>query len=266
MTYRYTYVTKAVFSPQVEWHFIKCRAVPCSNEFQQTEDERLVVTPSLQLFCSQDGQGNQVQWGSTSQAHDALQVLSEGIVHQSVPYCLHEQPAPYYLTPTRLTTCVEASRQVQQVITNLGISQATPPTEADCFRLAESLMHLVYSHVAYTPGYTTTATTAAQVWNNPHGVCQDYAHLLIALCRLARVHARYVNGLIEGEGETHAWVEVSDGSQWLPFDPTHDVLPQWGYVKIAHGRDADDCPTFRGRIYGRTLEQQQVWCSLSVQK
>ncbi|MDO4497959.1 MAG: transglutaminase family protein, partial [Bacteroidales bacterium] len=89
------------------------------------------------------------------------------------------------------------------------------------------------------------------------------AHLMIALCRAKGWYARYVNGFILGEGQTHAWVEVSDGNVWVPYDPTLDVIPDWGYVKIAHGRDANDCPTNRGRFLGFTTETMSVSVSLS---
>ena len=66
-----------------------------------------------------------------------------------------------------------------------------------------------------------------------------------------------------GEGETHAWVEVSNGKVWYAYDPTHDKIVRWDYIKIAHGRDADDCPTNRGRFYSWTNETMSVICSLT---
>lgn len=252
MDFHYSYLTESHFAPAVRWHFFKLRAVPCSNEFQQVEAARLDVTPPCLLSRSVDGQGNAVQWGSFDGPHGLFRVESAGIVHQVAPYALHEAPVPYYLTPTRLTTCTPDM---------LDTARRLMP-QASVFSRAEALMHAVHSHIAYTPCHTTTDTTAAQVWVDPRGVCQDYAHALLALCRAAGLHARYANGLLPGEGQTHAWVEVSDGTVWLPFDPTHDIRPEWGYLKIAHGRDADDCPTNRGRFYGWTSEQMSV--SVSV--
>lgn len=249
MTYQYQYITDSAFSPAVEWHFFKLRCVPCSNEFQQVVESRLQVTPACQVEHSVDGQGNAVQWGAIGYQHDGFRVASEGRVEQHLPYALHEVPASYYLTATRLTECHEkALRNIRGVTSR----------EQQPFALAQAIMRWVHYYIAYTPGHTTTTTAAMDVFADPRGVCQDYAHLMIALCRAVGLHARYVNGFIAGEGQTHAWVEVSDGKVWLPFDPTHNTQPEWGYVKIAHGRDADDCPTNRGRIYGWTSEQQSV--------
>lgn len=241
MTFHYSYITKSTFTPAVAWHFFKLRAIPCTNEFQEVRLSQFEVMPSCSLSRSVDGQGNAVQWGAFDYAHESFCVTSAGIVEQTRPYCLHESPKPYYRTETRLTTCNNAMRQ-----------QA-----CRCKDVME-LMHYVHQHITYTPCHTTTATTAIEVWNDPRGVCQDFAHLMIALCRAKGLHARYVNGLIEGEGQTHAWVEVSDGETWHAYDPTHDISPEWGYIKIAHGRDADDCPTNRGRFYNWTTETQTI--------
>lgn len=88
------------------------------------------------------------------------------------------------------------------------------------------------------PQVTSLDTPASEIIKTHQGVCQDYAHLMIALCRLHDIPARYVCGFMEGEGETHAWVEVCDGNAWHGFDPTHNEEISCGYVKLAHGRDA----------------------------
>ncbi len=256
--YQYRYITDSLLQPAVEWHFFKFRAIPCCNEFQQTEIVRFDVLPSCQLTYGTDGQGNAVQWGSFSYVHAEFHVISEGVVIQSAPYVIHEVPADYYRVPTRLTSC--SSDADRSRVLNLGLPSLHSP-----FEVALAVMHFVHSFITYTPCHTTVATTAAEILADPRGVCQDYAHLMIALCRDAGIHARYVSGLIAGEGQTHAWVEVSDGSEWRAFDPTHDQTIEWGYIKIAHGRDANDCPTNRGRFYAWTNERQTVFCKLTEQ-
>lgn len=267
MIYQYSYITESTFLPAVEWHFFKLRALPCENEFQRVRRSLLSIHPDCALRHNLDGQGNAVQWGCICEEHDAFRVVSEGEVVQERLYALHESPAPYYLAATQLTQWNEKMQQeARQIIASVqsAHSRDAQPVLTPCgdrrgpLSLAESLMHYVYNYLTYTPLHTTTATTALDVYQDPRGVCQDYAHLLIALCRSVGVHARYANGFIAGEGQTHAWVEVSDGQVWLPFDPTHDIIPQWGYVKIAHGRDASDCPTNRGRFYSWTSEQQSA--------
>lgn len=244
--YHYKYIVQSSFVPQVDWHFFKLRAVPCENAFQQVYGNSLVVSPNCRLSCSVDGYGNIVQWGSFDYPHRSFTMVSEGDVHLIHQYSIKEKPAPFYLASTGLTTCDEEMREK-------AFELGSP----------EEIMHFVHDSVTYSPGTTTIATTAYDVFHNRRGVCQDLAHLMIAMCRAIGIHARYVNGLIIGEGQTHAWVEVSNGKVWYAYDPTHDKKVRWDYIKIAHGRDADDCPTNRGRFYSWTNETMTVVCTLT---
>ena len=72
----------------------------------------------------------------------------------------------------------------------------------------------------------------------------------------------YVNGFLVGEGETHAWVEIFDGYNWLGFDPTHNCRISDGYVKLAHGRDARDCSVSRGMYTGQAQQQTTIHVTL----
>lgn len=250
MTYSYSYITESKFYPAIGRHFFKLRACPCENEFQHLLESNLEITPACILNQSRDGLGNCVQWGSFDQSHDFFRVASTGRVEQSQPYRIQGTPEPFYNTATQLT---EPSQEMYCIVDRvLGKRKESP------FKQATRLMHWVHRFLQYTPGSTTVATTAAEVLHQPYGVCQDYAHLMIALCHCRGLCARYVNGLIAGEGKTHAWVEVSDGHEWIAFDPTNDIVIEWGYIKIAHGRDANDCPTNRGRFFGCTQESMMV--------
>ena len=85
---------------------------------------------------------------------------------------------------------------------------------------------------------------------------------MIALCRQRGIPARYVNGFLTGEGETHAWVEIFDGYNWLGFDPTHGRCISDGYVKLAHGRDVRDCSVSRGLYTGQAAQQTTIHVTL----
>ena len=135
-----------------------------------------------------------------------------------------------------------------------------------------------WSHQAltYEYGVTNVRTNAATALGGGKGVCQDYAHVMLALCRAAGLPARYVSGHMVGEGGSHAWVEVvvSDPSAQatgravaVAFDPTHNRRASQGYFTVAVGRDYDHVAptsgTFEGagpsvlsarkRLVGRTL-------------
>ncbi len=121
--------------------------------------------------------------------------------------------------------------------------------------------------LAFTQDSSTTATTAVQTLASGRGVCRDYAHLAIALCRALNIPARFVTGLDYGAdpalGPTdfHAYMEAYLGGRWYLFDPSGTAIPM-GFVRLASGRDAADCAyaTIFGDVlpWGRTLTVEAV--------
>ena len=110
--------------------------------------------------------------------------------------------------------------------------------------------------IVYTPGVTEVDTPVEEVVRVGRGVCQDMAHLMIAVARRRGVAARYVSGWLhlpglEGPGESHAWVEIAvPGLGWVEFDPTHPSPATEHYVRLAVGRDYADVPPLRGSYLG----------------
>lgn len=165
-----------------------------------------------------------------------------------VPTHAYPTHDPRWSAPSRLTRPDGPLRTAAR----LAQKNAAPGTH----ELALYLSHWVYTAMTYAPDATSVSTTAAQALRLREGVCQDYAHILIALCRLSGIPARYVSGHLVGEGGSHAWVEVlipapqaagrqrSDGSeskaQILALDPTHDRAVGMQYLTVAVGRDYGD--------------------------
>ncbi len=133
--------------------------------------------------------------------------------------------------------------------------------------LAEAVTARVHEHFRYEYGITDVATTAAEAWRGAVGVCQDYAHAMLALCRLCALPARYVSGHLLGEGGTHAWVEVllphpeaPDRLRAVAFDPTHGRRAGLKYITVAVGRDYGDVAPYSGTFvgpYGGELSAQK---------
>jgi transglutaminase-like putative cysteine protease len=130
--------------------------------------------------------------------------------------------------------------------------------------LADSINDWVYQSMTYQHGVTGVRTTAAEALEIGSGVCQDYAHVMLAACRACALPSRYVSGHLLGQGGSHAWVEVvlptKDGTGDAiasTFDPTHASRGGLGYVTIAVGGDYSDvAPTSgtyvssaRGRLF-----------------
>ena len=125
-------------------------------------------------------------------------------------------------------------------------------------------MEALRARFSYKSGVTRVETTAEQALELGCGVCQDYAHILIALCRALGVPARYVAGIQEGTGETHAWVEIYDNGYWVGIDPTNHKMVDERYLKLSHGRDFADCGINRGLFIGGCTQKQTVEASVRV--
>ena len=130
------------------------------------------------------------------------------------------------------------------------------------YEICMALMHRLHRDFSYVPGSTDVSTTAEEAWNLGGGVCQDYAHIYVTLLRMTGIPARYVCGLIVGEGVSHAWVEALCGGRWVPFDPTHDCPVGEGYIKLGHGRDAADCAINRGLMWNGGAQSQIISASV----
>jgi len=245
--YLYSYQTIVRFSEPVAEHSVMLRCQPAVNACQSIDSEHLIVSPGYWTKEGTDSFGNRILYGGSAERQGTFAYLSAGVVTAdaySIPYdgerlCL-------YTLPSRMTPVTEE------------MGRAAAVTAADTEGMAMQICHKVYGMLDYVPLTTTIETKATDVFRNRCGVCQDYAHLMIAFCRHNGMAARYVNGFIEGEGSTHAWVEVFDGDAWLGFDPTHDKKIQYGYVKLAHGRDCADCPVCRGMFRGNTVQQTLI--------
>ncbi len=166
-------------------------------------------------------------------------VRDDGPIHLPAS-ALHD---PRLLRPTRLTTPDERLRDLAA-----GLREGTPLDRA------ERICALVHDAIHYEYGVTSVETTAAEALSGGRGVCQDSAHVMITLCRLVGVPARYVSGHLLGEGGTHGWMEVvvADGSAAVavPFDPCNGRRAGADYLTVATGRDYADVPPTSGSYSG----------------
>lgn len=144
--------------------------------------------------------------------------------------------------------------------------EALAAGRTDVFGDAVAIGRHVYKLFKYTPNSTGVSTRAPDALKLRTGVCQDYAHVMLGLCRNAGIPARYVSGYFynelrkPGENEaSHAWVEVCvPGFGWAGFDPTHDRVPDERYVKIATGRDYADIRPISGTYKGAPTRSLKV--------
>jgi transglutaminase-like putative cysteine protease len=139
---------------------------------------------------------------------------------------------------------------------------ASQAVDGDSKATAFALMHHIHATLQYEKGATDVTTTAEEALVLERGVCQDFAHLMLASCRGLKIPARYVSGYLYNNGReaaSHAWVDVHiEGEGWLSLDPTHNREQTAEYVRVAIGRDYADVPPTRGIFVGNAKETMDV--------
>ena len=201
----------------------------------------------------QDRYGNEIVDAFASSVSSQIEFLAEISVERNAaePNRLPNgwQMDDYLLAPTRLTA---ADSRIDLAADELAESAAWG------LDLADSINDWVYQSMTYKGGVTGVRTTASEALALGFGVCQDYAHIMLAVCRSAELPARYVSGHLVGQGGTHAWVEVvlpvgdgtGDAIAWA-FDPTHASRGGLEYVTIAVGADYSDVAPTSGTYTSR---------------
>ena len=159
-----------------------------------------------------------------------------------------------HLTDARLLDPTPLTAPTASLVRSAGLLRATGRRGLD---LAEAVNAWVHRTLAYERGATGVHSTAADALALGRGVCQDFAHVMLAVCRLLGLPARYVSGHLIGEGGTHAWVEVllpdpagSGLAAAFAFDPTQGGRAGLGHVTVATGRDYRDVAPTAGTYEG----------------
>lgn len=246
--YAFRFCIDSQMEPSICAHYFKLRVIPQNTPCQHLIDFNLDISPQPHLMHTSDVFGNSVQYGSYHFSHQCFKVVSSGVVQCDNYFVSDDSPADMYALSGPLTNWNGDIRRWTQ---GQLLSQDGPTA-------AEKIMHAVYARLTYERFVTDNSTTAISAFQLQKGVCQDYAHVMIAACRSIGLYARYANGMVLGEGETHAWVEVYEDGGWRGYDPTRNHIIIDGYIKLAHGRDVSDCPTNRGRFYQWTQEQMMI--------
>lgn len=230
-------------------HFtLKC--FPMQDMRQCVTACKTELLPQTSFAAGADSFGNQLIYGSIKQPHSLFSVRVTGeIMLLQTEFEAASTDEPYlYRNPHGMNRAGSSIQAYFAAIRN------RLPEEA--YEKAIALMHALYRDYIYEKGCTDANTSAEAAFAQGKGVCQDYAHIYIGLCHLAGLPARYVTGLLMGEGESHAWAEVLIGDKWIGLDVTNDIPVTESHVKFSHGRDAADCRLNTGIVYG-TVQQTQ---------
>lgn len=253
---RFSFHTQLQFDQPVTRHFYTLRCIPSSDGVQQLFSVNCRVAPGGNIRYNRDGFCNTIGTGCIKEAHQYFSFDVEGtafVTEKSRPVQEPDGRDAIFRYPTSLTMPDE---KIKEFLTQLQIRKEEKK---------EGLIRLntaIASYMKYRPGVTGVHTPAAQAFQMGMGVCQDDAHILLTMARLLGYPARYVSGMMLGEGATHAWAEIAVDGEWIGFDPANCCLTDDRYICFAHGRDYADCPVERGIFLGGAAQSQQVFVSV----
>lgn len=230
---------------------IKC--IPKTNVRQRIGELDISVSPPTRYHEGKDGLNNKQIYGSNDYPHNYFEFVISGEAITGISTYDEEYDDNIdmlFKHPYGLNVAGPKLMDYCRYINPFKIS--------DGLERAEYIMSRLHSDFKYVKNSTSLNTSAEEAFAQGYGVCQDYAHIFISLLHLANIPARYVTGLIIGEGESHAWVEVLYKDKWYGLDPTNDTLVRDNHIKIGIGRDARDCTINRGIMHGGGLHTQTI--------
>jgi transglutaminase-like putative cysteine protease len=250
---------------------------------QKTPRQRLAsfdleLDPAAQVFSYADPFGNAVYHFDVPHPHDQLTITARSVVETSAP-----DPLPEALDLgewDRLKSdrvlvenfdflrhqgfCVETDA-LRSFAAEHGLDRLR---DRDPLTAVRKLAETLYDAFDYEPGVTDAESPIDLALSARRGVCQDFAHIMITLCRSWGIPARYVSGYLFTDREggdrsdpdaSHAWLEVFlPSTRWIGFDPTNNTLAGERHISAAIGRDYADVPPSRGVYKGEAESQLAV--------
>jgi transglutaminase-like putative cysteine protease len=270
MRYDVSYRTSIHYDDIVRGSQNELRACPASDEYQQLVAYRVTTHPSARILAYHDYWGTRVDTFGIREPHVSLELTAEASVET--------MPRPLVTVSPRVAELSDASFRDQYVEylsrsmhtewdgdVSSAAERIAAITGDDVVGIVLALHRFVHTSLQYTPGATYIGVDVNEVLAKAKGVCQDYAHLAVALCRSIGIPARYVSGYffassdatgadVDGDEvkvQTHAWFEAAiPGWGWLALDPTNAQQVGQRHICIGHGRDYDDVPPVRGVFSG----------------
>jgi len=274
--------TTLLYEPAVRESVMEVRLQPRNEGAQRCTRFQLEVTPSTHIMEYRDFLGNAVHHFDIAPAHTQLEVQALSLVEvrpvqppdaasggdwadldAAVANDDHwEMILPsHFARPTQALNALAGELNCQR-------RRASP------LELVTELNQAIYRLFAYVPNSTRVDSPIDEALRTRQGVCQDFAHIMLALLRPLQIPCRYVSGYLfhsddaedrSLEGASHAWVEaLLPGQGWTAFDPTNNLVGGSRHIRVAVGRDYADVPPTRGVYKGETQSELRVAVTVSA--
>ncbi|MCD7440628.1 transglutaminase family protein [Streptomyces lincolnensis] len=259
---RIRHITRVAYAQAAVSSHNEVRMTPLTLPGQTTLDARVTVSPTATTWSYWDYWGTQVTGFDLMDPHADLTITASSLVETHPPGGLPTAPSwaeiaeqtarsrlSEFASPTPRTTMpAELVERARQAAAGL-----------DPHETVVTVSSMVADRVSYLPGTSTVNTSAAEAWEQGAGVCQEIAHVTLALLRGLGLPARYVSGYLHPEreaelhrpvaGQSHAWVEYWAGD-WCGYDPTNRTRADESHVVVGRGRDYDDVTPHKGVYRG----------------
>ena len=274
--YSIRHLTRFRYSRHIGESIMETRMHPRSDALQHCLAFSLSVSPRCRVFTYRDYLGNNVHHFDIPGDHTQLIIVVESVVEQQ------EAPqVPAFLAPDAWdaldemvdsgdysemllpSTYAVGSPALRELAARLEVRRRDDP-----MMLVHELNQRLFDYFEYVPKHTRVDSPIDEAIESRKGVCQDFAHTMIALLRHVGIPARYVSGyLYRGREDhdrstpdaTHAWVDVLlPHLGWVGFDPTNNLVTHHRHIRTAVGRDYADVPPTRGIFRGTTESELYV--------
>lgn len=270
MLYRASHITRYYYADPVATCHNEVRLKPRLAPHQQLHSFRLAVSPSPDGYSERkDYFGNEVRYFCVLEAHEQLSITATSVVevaNRKLPDPTLTPPWESVHDEIRQASDIAALQAFEFTAESPFVpighdlaeyARVSFLDERPVLDAASELSSRIYREFRYLPSSTTIDTTVAEVFRNRQGVCQDFAHVMIAMLRSLGLAARYVSGYLKsgaqftGAEASHAWVSLFvPGSGWIDLDPTNNVLPRESHVTLSWGRDYGDVTPVKGVTLG----------------
>lgn len=274
--YSIRHLTRFRYTHPISESIMETRMHPRSDANQHCLTFSLSVSPRCRVFSYRDHLGNNVQHFDIPGEHNQLVIVAESVVEQ--------QPlpeVPRFLAPDawRVLDEMVESGDYWEMLLPSRFAMETPALielaakldarrRDDPLMLVHELNQRLFEYFEYVPRHTRVDSPIDEAIVSGKGVCQDFAHTMIAMLRHVGIPARYVSGyLYRGREDhdrstpdaTHAWVDVLlPHLGWVGFDPTNNLIAHHRHIRTAVGRDYSDVPPTHGVFRGNTESELYV--------
>jgi len=280
MNYLIRHVTSFSYQPAVGESVMEVRLQPRSDTRQHCLTFSLEVDPRAKISVYRDFYGNAVHHFDIPGKHEQIQVVSEATVDMLPRLDVEKLPRSSW---DQLDELVAQSDYWEMLLPSLYAQPSEMllrlrhelhlERHGDPLTLLKELNAAIYENFDYAPNTTRVDSPIDDALRTHQGVCQDFAHIMIALVRQLRIPCRYVSGYLYHQreshdrspaGASHAWAEAYLGEAgWVEFDPTNNLLGCDRHIRVAVGRDYADVPPTRGVHRGEAQSELSVLATVS---